>query len=130
MTWFKRNTEEKTEEAPQATVAKNSVSEIPQSTSAALRRDLSHILKHPRITEKATMQQGMSVYTFDVAERATKREIISAVRAIYKVIPRKVAIVSVPSKMRRSMRTGKRGVSHGGKKAYVYLTKGETIGLA
>lgn len=93
-------------------------------------RDLSHVLKHPRITEKATMHQGDSVYTFDIAERATKRDIIAAVRAIYKVTPRKVAIVSVPSKARRSMRTGQSGVSKGGKKAYVYLRKGKTITIA
>jgi large subunit ribosomal protein L23 len=94
------------------------------------RSDFSHILKHPRITEKATMHQATSVYTFDVAERATKRDIIAAVRAIYKVTPRKVAIITVPSKARRSMRTGMRGVSKGGKKAYVFLKKGETITIA
>lgn len=91
--------------------------------------DLSHILKHPRITEKATMHQGASVYTFDIAERATKRDVIAAVRSLYKVTPRKIAIIAVPSKSRRSMRTGMRGVSKGGKKAYVYLKKGETITL-
>ncbi len=92
--------------------------------------DYAHVLKHPRITEKATTHQAASVYTFDIAERATKRDIIAAVRAIYKVTPHKVAIVVVPSKARRSMRTGQRGISRGGKKAYVYLKKGETITLA
>jgi large subunit ribosomal protein L23 len=88
------------------------------------------MLKNPRITEKATMHQSESVYTFDVDMRATKRDIIAAVRAIYKVTPRKVAVVTVPSKTRRSMKTGMRGVSKGGRKAYVYLTKGETITIA
>lgn len=88
------------------------------------------MLKNPRITEKATMHQEASVYTFDVDARATKRDIIAAVRSIYKVTPRKVAVVTVPSKMRRSMKTGMRGVSKGGRKAYVYLAKGETITIA
>lgn len=88
-----------------------------------------HVLKSPRITEKATMHQDSSVYTFDIDESATKRDVIAAVRAVYKVTPKKVAIVTIPRKIRRSVRTGKRGVARGGKKAYVYLTEGETITL-
>ena len=90
-------------------------------------RDLSHVLKHARITEKATMHSADSVYTFDIAESATKRDVMQAVRALYKVTPRSVRMVTVPSKTRRNARTGKRGVKQGGKKAYVYLKKGETI---
>lgn len=89
-----------------------------------------HVLKRPRVTEKATDLQSGSVYVFDVAPRATKRDIAAAVRAAYKVTPHKIAVVSVPKKARRSMRTGIRGVSAGGKKAYVYLKKGDTITIA
>src|SRR3989344_4374539 len=85
------------------------------------------VLKNPRITEKATMHSDAGVYTFDVTAGATKRDIMKAVRALYSVSPRKVAIVSVPKKWKRNMRTGKRGQQGGGKKAYVYLKKGETI---
>ncbi|HEY4516360.1 50S ribosomal protein L23 [Candidatus Kaiserbacteria bacterium RIFCSPHIGHO2_02_FULL_54_11b] len=92
--------------------------------------DYSHILKHTRITEKASMHQGSGVYTFDVAPRATKRDIMRAVQALYKVVPRKVAIVTVPAKKVRHMRTGREGVKKGGKKAYVYLKKGETITIS
>ena len=88
---------------------------------------LSHILKHARITEKATMHQGSGVYTFDVAERATKHDVMQAVRALYGVNPRMVRVVTIPTKVRRSARTGKRGMTGGGKKAYVYLKRGETI---
>ncbi len=90
-------------------------------------KDLGRILRNPRITEKATSVQAMSVYTFDIAPRATKREIIEAVRTLYRVTPRKVAVVPVPKKVRRSARTGKPGISAGGRKAYVYLKAGETI---
>ena len=92
--------------------------------------DLSNILKNPRITEKATAHGELGVYTFDVAEVATKRSVASAIAALYKVTPRKIRIVSVPSKVRRSVRTGARGVSRGGKKAYVYLKKGDTIAIS
>lgn len=87
------------------------------------------LLKRPRITEKATAAALESVYVFDVAGTATKRDIIKAVVALYKVTPRKVTVASVPTKTVRSMRTGVRGTKGGGKKAYVYLKKGETISI-
>ena len=99
----------------------------PPSLQPHARNDLSHVLKNPRITEKATMRQEGGVYTFDVALRATKSEIRDAIRVLYGVQPRKVHVVPVPSKQKRSVRTGIQGVARGGKKAYVYLKKGETI---
>ena len=99
----------------------------PSSLQSYARNDLSHVLKNPRITEKATMHQEGGVYMFDVALRATKSEVRDAVRALYGVMPRKVHMVPVPSKQKRSVRTGARGIARGGKKAYVYLKKGETI---
>lgn len=102
----------------------------PEAVPAHAARGYAHVLKRPRVTEKATDLQSGSVYVFDVAPRATKRDISAAVRAAYKVTPRKIAIVVVPQKARRSMRTGVRGMSAGGKKAYVYLKKGDTITIA
>jgi len=92
--------------------------------------DIAHILHAPRITEKAAWAQEKGVYVFDIPERATKRDITSAVKKIYGVTPQSVRVVPVPSKTVRHMRTGKYGVKKGGKKAYVYLKKGETITLA
>jgi ribosomal protein L23 len=97
---------------------------------AVVRGDYAYTLKNPRITEKATMHSMQGVYVFDVSDRSTKRDIVRAVTEIYKVTPRKVGIVTVPSKNVRSARTGKKGVKSGGKKAYVYLKKGETITIA
>ncbi|MDO8522096.1 MAG: 50S ribosomal protein L23 [bacterium] len=91
---------------------------------------LSHVIVKPRITEKSTWHSAQGVYVFDVALDANKQQIAQAVRAIYTVTPRKVHIVTVPSKRKRSARTGKLGVKGGGKKAYVYLKKGETINLS
>lgn len=106
---------------------------VPAPTAAAQSGgdvDVSHVLQRPRITEKATVASGMSVYVFDVEQGATKRQIRSAVERYYKVRPRRVRVVSIPAKRVRSMRTGERGVKRGGKKAYVYLKKGETITIA
>ena len=102
----------------------------PAARVSAVGVGVAHVLRHARITEKATMHSGTSVYTFDVEERATKRDIAAAVRALYKVSPMKIAVVTIPSKVRRNMRTGKIGTKKGGKKAYVYLKKGETISIS
>lgn len=90
-------------------------------------RDLSHILSHARITEKATMHADAKVYTFDISDRATKRDIIRAVFQIYKVTPKKIRTVSIVKKEVRHARTGKTGMKGGGKKAYVYLKSGDSI---
>jgi large subunit ribosomal protein L23 len=91
---------------------------------------LANVLAHARITEKASMVAGAGVYTFDISESATKRDIMQAVKALYGVSPRKVAVVTVKSKTRRNARTGKSGIKKGGRKAYVYLKSGETITIA
>jgi large subunit ribosomal protein L23 len=101
-----------------------------KSASVGSSANVADVLRHARITEKASMHQEAGVYTFDISESATKRDIIAAVRSLYKVTPVKVAVVRVPSKTRRSMRTGKVGVKRGGRKAYVYLKKGETITIS
>ena len=114
----KKNTEEKNAATP---VATNTVS---------IKTSLAHILRHARITEKATMHSEQSVYTFNVSENATKKDIAAAVKKLYSVTPRMVRVVPVSSKTKRSMRTGKTGVKGGGKKAYVYLKAGDTIEVA
>ena len=86
---------------------------------------LSGILRRPHITEKAVSMQAGGVFVFEVAQRATKREVAHAVRALYKVVPRKIAIAAIPKK--RVFVKGKRGVTGGGKKAFVYLKEGDKI---
>lgn len=89
--------------------------------------DLSGILLRPRITEKATIAAEQGVYVFEVSPRATKHSVKRAVKKIYKVNPVRVNIVKIPSKKRVSERTRIVGVKSGGKKAYVFLKKGERI---
>lgn len=88
------------------------------------------VLRSPRITEKATLLSMKGVYVFDVSEGATKRDIITAVKKTYKVTPRSVRIIPVPSKTVRHMKTGRTGIKSGGKKAYVYLKQGDSISIA
>jgi len=92
------------------------------------KKDLSSVLKKPRITEKGAVISGTSnVYPFDISEKATKTEIKEAIKMIYKVTPIKVAVVTIPAKSVRSRRNGKMGTKGGGRKAYVYLKKGDKI---
>ncbi|MBP6855074.1 MAG: 50S ribosomal protein L23 [Candidatus Pacebacteria bacterium] len=85
------------------------------------------IIKRPRISEKAAFVSTKNVYTFDVSPDATKPEIIKNIVAKYKVTPVKVGIVTI-RKNKITVR-GKRGTTSGGKKAYVYLKKGDSIEL-
>ncbi len=92
-------------------------------------RNVAAVLIKPLITEKAVNLNSNSVYTFMVAKNATKYSVASAITALYKVTPVKVNIVN--KKPTKSMVKSKgRAVAVAGyKKAYVYLTKGDTITL-
>ncbi len=85
------------------------------------------LIKKPRVTEKASLAFEQNVYTFDVTASANKTEIKKAIFSLYKVKPVKVNIVNIPAK--QIMSKGKAGVKQGGKKAIVYLKKGDKIEL-
>lgn len=89
-----------------------------------------HILTSPRITEKGAYLAASGVYVFNVSRDANKAEIAEAIRGIFKVTPRKVTVVTVPRKTVRTRNTNQPGKTRGGKKAYVYLKKGDTIEIA
>lgn len=91
-----------------------------------------HIVISPRITEKGAYLSAQGAYVFDVRRDANKYEIAQAIHTLYKVTPRKITVVAVPSKrvMTRAGRSGgtsRRGKTAQSKKAYVYLKKGESI---
>ena len=86
---------------------------------------IKNIIKNPRITEKATFSAEHNVYTFDITQSANKTEIKKAIFALYKVHPVKVNVLPVPKKS--IMSKGKAGVRGGGRKAFVYLKKGDKI---
>jgi large subunit ribosomal protein L23 len=83
------------------------------------------IIKNPRVTEKASFAAEQNVYTFDVTNSANKEEIKKAIFTLYKVKPVKVNVLTVPRK--KVMTRGKEGVKGGGRKALVYLKKGDKI---
>ena len=83
------------------------------------------ILTNPRITEKAAILSEVGCYTFDIAKSATKKDVAQAVKAQYKVTPLHVRTVNSPRVT--VFRRGKKGMTGGEKKAYVYLKKGDKI---
>jgi large subunit ribosomal protein L23 len=83
------------------------------------------IIKNPRVTEKASFASEQNVYTFDISTTANKTEIKKAIFALYKVHPVKVNVLSIPRK--KTMSKGVKGVRGGGRKAFVYLKKGDKI---
>lgn len=87
------------------------------------------ILISPRITEKGALLAENGAYVFNVAVAANKTEVAAAIREVFKVTPRKITILAVPKKAVMTRGTNRRGMSAGGKKAYVFLKKGDTIEL-
>ena len=88
------------------------------------------IIRAPWFSEKALIMTEKGVYTFEVPTRATKADIVGAVKEIYKVQPCKIRIVNLPGK-KKAMRT-KRGIGTRAarRKAYVYLNAGDSIQFA
>ena len=96
----------------------------------------SHILRRPRITEKASvLAEGVNrvspVYTFEVSADTNKIEIKKAFVEKYNLSPVKINIVNLPPKSisGRRKRGINKGTSSGVKKALVFLKKGEKIDI-
>lgn len=94
---------------------------------AVSERMLADVIR-PHVTERSreNSQRG-GVYTFRVAEEATKHTIKQAIEALYRVAVRRVRVMRIPSKPRRRGLT--RGTKKGYKKAAVTLQAGEHIDL-
>ncbi len=84
-----------------------------------------NIIKNGRVTEKASNMLEQNAYVFDVSPSANKTELKKAIFALYKVKPVKVNVLPVPYK--QTFSKGKKGMRGGGKKAIVYLKKGDKI---
>ncbi len=91
--------------------------------------DLSWVLTAPRMSEKAMYAADKNVYMFNINPRANKVLIKEALKQVYKVVPAKVNVSKIATKNIRNQRTGVKGVKSGGKKAYVYLKKGDKINI-
>ena len=82
----------------------------------------------PRITEKSAIGSERGVYTFNIDSSATKNEVKKAIKMIYGVTVERVAMTKIADKT--VTRRGRVGIKRGGKKAVVYLKKGDKIAFA
>jgi len=82
----------------------------------------------PRITEKSAISAEKGVYTFNVASIANKNEVKKAINFVYGVNPVRVTITQIAKKT--VTRRGVTSIKQGGKKAVVYLKKGDKITFA
>lgn len=87
-------------------------------------------LIHPWLSEKALIGTEKGVYVFAVPPSATKTDITAAIVKIYKVTPRKVAVVNLPAKKKSLRKKRGFGMRSARTKAYVYLKAGDTITIA
>ncbi len=110
--------------------AKKVVHKISKSAGANLTKTPGRILKCPRITEKAVYMTLQHAYVFEVAADATKRDVATAVHALYNVQPVKVNMVVKQPRAYVARFRNRRGTKAGMKKAYVFLKKGEKIDIA
>jgi large subunit ribosomal protein L23 len=126
MAWLNLRKKKTEPEAPRHLAVKASAAPVPARTNAApgAIRDAA-VLRRPHISERASDAAAKGVYVFRVSPNATKPQIRAAVSATYKVTVEKVRTVTAHPK--RIIVKGRPGVSGGGKKAYVYLKKGEKI---
>lgn len=117
----KKNTKDAKQEAVVTTPA--------HVSTPTMKKHAGHVLVSPRITEKGTAVTAQDAYVFNVARSANKREIAQAIEETFKVTVRAVRTVFVPSKKVMTRNTGRYGKTASGKKAYVYLKKGDKIDL-
>ena len=84
-------------------------------------------IRHPIITEKATILSEQNKTIFKVHENANKETIKKNIEKLFKVDVIKINIINQKSKLK--MRQGKKSFKSGFKKAIVTLKKGQSIDL-
>ena len=84
-------------------------------------------IRHPIITEKATILSEQNKTVFKVHEKANKYTIKKNIEKLFKVNVIKVNIINQKSKTK--MRQGKKSHKPGYKKAVITLKKGQSIDL-
>src|SRR5579872_3583784 len=85
------------------------------------------IIEKPILTEKAHKLMDNGLYTVLVSDGETKEDVKKVVSAQFSVSVEKVTITKIQSKEKKIARTRKTTKVGGGKKATVWLKKGQSI---
>ena len=88
----------------------------------------STFMMEPHVAEKSTNLNAKGIYVFRIGKRINKMMVRKAIKEKYNVVPRKIAIINLPSKP--TTFRGHKGTRSGFKKALVYLKPGEKIELS
>lgn len=92
-------------------------------------KNLYQVIKRPIMTEKSAAQASRSKYTWEVSERASKREIGQAVEKLFGVTVLDVTTANVKGKAVRAGRRRTISKNSDWKKAVVTLKEGDKIEL-
>jgi len=130
MSLFSRNKKEEAVEKPDTEKKAAAVKSKAVSTALPTDRDLESVIIAPRVSEKAVVMNERNVYTFQVRPDATKFDVSDAIKKLFNVTPLKVNIVNKTARQYKSRAKGRTITEKGQKKAYVYLSDGDTIDLA
>jgi len=110
-------------DAPKKKLMEETKKEDSKAGAALLFRGRS--IKQPRVTEKASVLAEENKYVFNVENWANKQDIKREISEIYNVIPVRVNMVNIPAKV--VVVRGIKGKTSKGKKAIIYLKKGDKI---
>ena len=92
-------------------------------------KDVRDVIRRPVVSEKSYGLLEDHVYTFEVANSASKPEIRDAVEAIFDVTVKKVNTLNRDGKRKRNRRTMSYSSRPDVKRAYVTLVEGDSIEL-
>ena len=84
-------------------------------------------IRHPIITEKATVLSEQNKTVFRVHDKANKKNIKKNIEKLFKVNVVKINIINQKTKIK--MKQGRKSYKPGYKKAIVTLKKGQSIDL-
>ena len=84
-------------------------------------------IRHPIITEKATILSEQNKTVFRVHDKANKKNIKKNIEKLFKVNVVKINIINQKTKIK--MKQGRKSYKPGYKKAIVTLKKGQSIDL-
>jgi len=88
-------------------------------------RNLPDLVRHPVLTEKATIMMEQNKYTFEVTPKSTKTQIKAAIEDLFQV---KVVKVNTALQPRKKRRVGKfTGFKPQYKKAVVTVASGDEV---
>lgn len=87
------------------------------------------LIEKALLSEKAHKQMSMGIYTFVVAQSAEKKQIARLIEKQFSVKVKRVNVAKFAPKRKRVAKTRKTTAVGGGKKATVYLEKGQEIAM-